>query len=149
MVTDAADWPARPGHEVAVLHNHFVLFGGFGLSDDPSDPFKPSNPMDAWVSKDGANWQLLSDAPWNAMSPEEIKYDFDGLVAPTGPNGVPAIYTFGGDRETFNPFDPTNYLNVDNDVWRFSVIPEPSALSIVLLGVFGLFGVGHRFSTAS
>ena len=32
-----------------------------------------------------------------------------------------AIYTFGGDRETFNLKDPLNYLNVDNDVWKFSL----------------------------
>jgi flagellar hook assembly protein FlgD len=30
------------------------------------------------------------------------------------------IFSFGGDRETFNFFDPFNYLNVDNDVWKFS-----------------------------
>ena len=30
------------------------------------------------------------------------------------------IFSFGGDRETFNFFDPFNYLNVDNDVWNFS-----------------------------
>jgi len=30
------------------------------------------------------------------------------------------IFSFGGDRETFNFFDPFNHLNVDNDVWKFS-----------------------------
>jgi hypothetical protein len=29
------------------------------------------------------------------------------------------LLTFGGDRETFNPFDPVNYLRVDNDVWEY------------------------------
>ena len=32
----------------------------------------------------------------------------------------PSILTFGGDRETFDFTDPLNYLNVDNDVWRFA-----------------------------
>ena len=40
------------------------------------------------------------------------------------PLNVPPIlasnFTFGGDRETFDFTDLTNYLNVDNDVWRFS-----------------------------
>ena len=30
------------------------------------------------------------------------------------------MFTFGGDREAFNFADPTNYLRVDNDVWRFA-----------------------------
>ena len=33
-----------------------------------------------------------------------------------------AIYTFGGDRETFDFTDPANYLRVDNDVWRYGLI---------------------------
>jgi hypothetical protein len=31
------------------------------------------------------------------------------------------IYTFGGDRETFDFSDLENYKNVDNDVWKFSL----------------------------
>ena len=145
LVTAAAEWPARPGHEVVVLHNNFVLFGGFGLSDDPTDPFKPSNPMDIWVSKNGADWEQISDSPWNAMTPDEIKYDFEALAVPGGPGGIqPSIITFGGDRETFDFTDPTNYLNVDNDVWRFAPsaasrrmasVPEPSALALTTLCV--------------
>ena len=40
----------------------------------------------------------------------------------TGGRGglLPSIFTFGGDRETFNFADPLNYLRVDNDVWSFS-----------------------------
>jgi len=121
LVTAAADWAPRPGHQVVVLLNRFILFGGFGLSDDPTDPFKAANPMDIWVSKDGADWRQVSDSPWNAVTPEEIKYDFDALVVKGGKHGHrPSIFTFGGDRETFDFTDPANYLNVDNDVWRFS-----------------------------
>jgi len=121
LITASADWPSRPGHQVVVLNNHFVLFGGFGLSADPSDPFKPSNPMDIWVSKDGKRWTQVSDSPWNAATPEEIKYDFDALVVRKGWFRTrSSIYTFGGDRETFDFTDLNNYLNVDNDVWRFS-----------------------------
>jgi hypothetical protein len=121
LVTEAAGWASRPGHKAGVILNHIVLFGGFGLSTDPADPFKPSNPMDVWVSKDGARWDQVSDSPWNAVSPDEIKYDFDLLVVRGGRGGLrPSIFTFGGDRETFDFTDPTNFLNVDNDVWRFS-----------------------------
>ena len=31
----------------------------------------------------------------------------------------PAVYTFGGDRETFDFTDPLNPTRIDNDVWRF------------------------------
>ena len=112
LVTAAADWPARPGHQCGVIHNRFLCFGGFGF---------PQNPVDVWESADGKEWTLLSNPPWNATSPEEIKYDFDIIVA--NPNRIrprPAIYTFGGDRETFDFNDPLNYLRIDDDVWRFS-----------------------------
>ena len=119
LVTARAGWSPRPGHQCAVLLDTIACFGGFGL---PPSPFAPSaNPRDLWVSKDGATWQLVSDSPWNASSSEDIKYDFDVLVVQGGVGGDrPSIYTFGGDRETFNFFDPTNYLRVDNDVWRFA-----------------------------
>ena len=121
LVTKEANWPPRPGHQVVVMLNQFVLFGGFGLSTDPQDPFKPSNPMDIWISKNGAEWTQISESPWNAESPEEVKYDFDAIFSSGGRFGQrPAIFTFGGDRETFDFTDPTNWLNVDNDVWRFS-----------------------------
>lgn len=121
LVTEAAPWPSRPGHQAVVAFNRILVFGGFGLSTDPSDPFAPSNPMDMWVSKNGKHWKQVSDSPWNAMGPEDIKYDFDALVVRgSGRGWRPSILTFGGDRETFNFFDPFNYLNVDNDVWRFA-----------------------------
>jgi len=37
------------------------------------------------------------------------------------------FWDFGGGRETFNFVDPLNYLNVDDDVWRFAPFP-PSNL---------------------
>jgi len=124
LVTPSAAWSPRPGHQAVVLANLIYLFGGFGLSTDPADPFKPSNPMDVWVSRDGADWRQISDSPWNATSPEEIKYDFKALPVTGGRCGLPpSIFTFGGDRETFNFTDPSNYLRVDSDVWRFS--PHP------------------------
>ena len=77
--------------------------------------------MDVWVSRNGAHWDQVSDSPWNAVNPTQVKYDFDALVVRDGILGLkPSIYTFGGDRETFDFTDPTNYLNVDNDVWRFA-----------------------------
>ncbi len=135
QVVEVAEWPSRPGHQAVVVGDQIVVFGGFGLSTDPADPFKPSNPIDMWASVDGANWELLEQAPWNADSPADIKYDFDALVAPGRSEGADAIYTFGGDRETFNPIDPVNYLNIDNDVWSFELVPEPSSLVLSLIGI--------------
>jgi hypothetical protein len=108
LVTPSAGWSPRPGHRCAVVDDDIFCFGGFGLLE---------NPMDVWASPDGATWTQVSDAPWNAVSPDDIKYDFDVLTAP-GADGT-VIYTFGGDRETFDFTDPTNYLRVDNDVWHF------------------------------
>ena len=76
--------------------------------------------MDVWVSDDGAHWEQVSDSPWNAVAPSEIKYDFAALALDRPGGNRSSIYTFGGDRETFDFTDPTNYLNVDNDVWRFA-----------------------------
>ncbi len=79
--------------------------------------------MDIQVSWNGADWYELGGAaspPWNASGPAEIKYDFAAF--PTyWVNGRfrPSIFTFGGDRETFAPFDPFAFEKVDNDVWRF------------------------------
>ena len=118
-VTKAAPWASRPGHQVVVHKNYFVLFGGFGLSNDPARPFEPSNPIDMWVSADGEHWSKLDQTPWNAIDPAEIKYDFAALALPASKGKPPGILTFGGDRETFDFTDPNNWLNVDNDVWRF------------------------------
>lgn len=77
--------------------------------------------MDIWVSRNGANWWKVSDSPWNAQIPTQIKYDFKALVVTTGRLGLrQQVLTFGGDRETFNFADPTNWLRVDNDVWRYA-----------------------------
>ncbi len=116
LVTQAAEWIARPGHQVVVANNKFVLFGGFGLGFDITIP---SNPMDVWISDKGRKWKKISDSPWNAQSPTDIKYDFDALTVRNRKGGS-AIFTFGGDRETFDFSDPFNYLNVDNDVWSFA-----------------------------
>jgi len=32
----------------------------------------------------------------------------------------PSMFTFGGDRETFDPSDYLGFQKVDNDVWRLS-----------------------------
>ena len=128
---DGADWSPRPGHKCSVLANHFVCLGGFGL---------PFNPSDIWVSKNGADWTQVSFTPWNnnpisnvyacpppppPLSPDlvcdNIRYDFDMLTVSGGKGGMkPSIFTFGGDREVFDPNVPDNYLRVENDVWRYS-----------------------------
>lgn len=118
-MTADADWAKRPGHQVVVAQNQLVLFGGFGLGDD--NGVTPSNPSDVWVSYTGAKWKKVSDAPWNADGSEDIKYDFDAVVEKGYGKFSDAIYTFGGDRETFDFLDTENYKNVDNDVWKFSL----------------------------
>jgi hypothetical protein len=112
-------WKKRPGHQVVVLDDYFVLFGGFGLSENIFDPFAPSNPRDVWVSRDGVEWERISRRPWNALTQAEVKYDFDAISLLHPLTGKMTAYTFGGDRETFDFTDPLNYLNVDNDVWQF------------------------------
>jgi len=88
LVTPAAGWSPRPGHACVVAAFHIVCFGGFGLLQ---------NPVDMWASFDGARWVRLPTPPWNATSPDQIKYDFAALSAAEGIPGVPtAIYTFGG-----------------------------------------------------
>ena len=111
LVTDNAGWSPRPGHKCAVLANYFVCMGGFGI---------PFNPMDIWVSKNGANWRQASDSPWDAKSPDDIRYDFDMLTVKGGMGGLkPSIFTFGGDRETFILPPEVNFFRVENDVWRY------------------------------
>lgn len=113
LVTADAGWAPRPGHQVVVANNHFVLFGGFGLL---------ANPQDVWVSKNGKSWHKLDKGPWDDAPSDQIKYDFDAVVTKGFGKGNDAIYTFGGDRETFDLSDPNNYLRVDNDVWKFSAV---------------------------
>jgi hypothetical protein len=114
LVTDSAGWSPRPGHKCEVLADYFVCIGGFGF---------PFNPMDIWVSKDGAIWEQVSDSPWNASSPDDIRYDFDMLTVKGGMGGQkPSIFTFGGDRETFILRPEVNFFRVENDVWSYSPI---------------------------
>jgi len=103
-----------------VAQNQLVLFGGFGLGENKLGN-NPSNPSDIWVSSNGAKWKKVSDAPWNADGSKDIKYDFDAVVERGYGKFSDAIYTFGGDRETFDFSDTDNYKNVDNDVWKFSL----------------------------
>jgi hypothetical protein len=109
-VTAAAGWSKRPGHQCVVVRDRFVCFGGFGLL---------ANPTDAWSSRDGRRWSKLPGPPWNVTDPAQVKYDFDAIAARDGRRGT-AIFTFGGDRETFDFTDPENPKRVDRDVWRFA-----------------------------
>ncbi len=109
LVTASAGWSPRPGHVCELVGNQFVRFGGFGLIE---------NPTDMWSSTDGAAWTELSERPWNAAGPQDVKYDFDAVTVDDSVLGT-TIVTVGGDRETFDFSDPENYLRVDQDVWRF------------------------------
>jgi hypothetical protein len=121
LVTESAGWSPRPGHTCDALDGQFVCFGGYGQSPNPFDVFGRQSPTDMWTSPDGATWTKMAQRPWNARSEASIRYDYDTVVAPAAPGSDRnAIYTFGGDRETFNFFDPTQWRNVDDDVWRFA-----------------------------
>ena len=98
--------------------------GGFGF---------PANPSDVWVSKDGADWTLVNETPWNndpnpfctedivPFRCDNVRYDFDILtVSGNGKGQKPAIFTFGGDRERFELDPVSNFFRVENDVWRFA-----------------------------
>ncbi|WKK64637.1 FlgD immunoglobulin-like domain containing protein [Lutimonas zeaxanthinifaciens] len=122
-MTSEAEWDKRPGHQVVVAQDRLVLFGGFGLGDDNGET--PSNPSDVWISNKGKVWKKVNDAPWNATGSQDIKYDFDAVVVRGKNKNQDAIYTFGGDRETFDRDDPNNWMRVDNDVWKFS-LPKKS-----------------------
>jgi hypothetical protein len=115
LVTPAAGWSARPGHQCVLLINQIVCFGGYG---------EPQNPDDIWVSADGKEWNELpapASPPWDAATPDDVKYDFDALVVHGCRSGLaPSIMTFGGDRERFELPPGENATRVDNDVWRMS-----------------------------
>jgi hypothetical protein len=132
---EGAGWSPRPGHKCSVVANHFVCMGGFAALD-PFPPNFDTNPSDIWISKDGANWEKVSDSPWNndpsysdciSADPPElpiicdyVRYDFDMLTVSGGEGGMkPSIFTFGGDREIFVPI-PGNEFRIENDVWRYS-----------------------------
>jgi hypothetical protein len=121
QVTSAAGWSPRPGHQCVVALDQIVCFGGYG---------EPRNPNDIWASRDGRRWSELKapfSPPWRAENPDDAKYDFDALVVPGGPFGlVPAILTFGGDRERFELPPDVNAIRVDNDVWRLGLPRLPS-----------------------
>ncbi len=124
LVTASAAWSPRPGHTCDLLDSRIVCFGGYGQSPFPLDVFGRFSPTDVWSSEDGAIWDKETGSPWNAKSKDGIRYDYDSVVAPSGSGATDeAIFTFGGDRETFNFFDPTQWRNVEDDVWRFALQP--------------------------
>ena len=149
QVTGNAGWSPRPGHKCGVVKGEIVCFGGFGLV---------SNPMDMWSSPDAATWTDLQQVPWNAPTPEDIKYDFDVVTTGAGPD---SIYTFGGDRERFDLPPGVNVNLVDNDVWRWGPgfdsgqpstaesIPATSAWALLLMALMMAYVArlfGWRFS---
>jgi hypothetical protein len=129
QLLNANAWLPRSGHKCGVLQHNIFCFGGFNLF---------GNPLDVQRSPDGIHWRALEPTaapPWQVTSPEDVKYDFDIVVTKEGALRR-GIYTFGGDRETFDAPPPPDDLRVDNDVWRFAPLehlgagaPSPAARS--------------------
>jgi hypothetical protein len=117
LVTAAAGWSPRPGHQCQALRGQIVCFGGFGFPTGA--PTVAAHPIDMWASRDGRRWQELPIAPWNAAGPAAGKYDFDSLVVG---GRAPALLTFGGDREA--SFAAPDAALVDDEVWRFGPAPR-------------------------
>jgi len=121
LVSAAAGWSPRPGHQCVDLLNQIACFGGYG--EVPGAPPIPANPTDMWTSRDGKHWtelQAPAAPPWNGKSPEDMRYDFDALVFSGGRAGLrPSIMTFGGDRERFGLPADVNAFLIENDVWQF------------------------------
>ena len=119
LVTPAAGWSARPGHQCVEAAGYIACFGGYG---------EPQNPVDFWVSRDGARWWELKapfSPPWRAESPDDVKYDFDAVVLRgRHRDRLPTIFVLGGDRERFELPPEENATRVDNDVWRIDLLPK-------------------------
>ncbi len=124
LVTDAAPWPARPGHQAVVVQNRIVLFRW--IRPAAPTPATHLNLPIRWTcgSARTAGTGCRSATRRGTLAVRKTSdADFDALVVNGSGRGwqlVPTILTFGGDHETFNFFDPFNYLNVDNDVWKFA-----------------------------
>jgi len=127
LMTAAAGWSPRPGHQCVALLTEIVCFGGYG--EVPGVPPIPANPIDVWTSRDGRRWTELgfpAAPPWNGASPDDMRYDFDALVVSgLGTGARPSIMTFGGDRERFGLPAEVNQFLLENDVWRLSPASPP------------------------
>jgi hypothetical protein len=73
-----------------------------------------------WEARAGLGVAVLNDEIYvlgGSKNDDVIVTDADSL------DPAPAIFTFGGDRETFDFDDPENYLRIDDEIWKFS-LPE-------------------------
>lgn len=121
LVTPAAGWSPRPGHQFVAILEQIMCFGGYG--EVPGAPPEPANPIDMWTSRDGAAWTELGPRaapPWNGATPADMNYDFDALVISGGRAGLrPSIMMFGGDCERFGLPGDVNRFLIESDVWLF------------------------------
>jgi hypothetical protein len=155
VVGSGPKWSPRAGAAVVSKGGYIYLLGGergFSCGFDITSPCQPATATlyfnDVWRSKDGANWELVTDSagwsprpghqcvvilnqivcfmppaapPWNGGSPADMKYDFYALALSGNRAGQkPSIMTFGGDRERFGLPDDVNAFLLDNDVWIMS-----------------------------
>ncbi len=74
---DRFGWVARPGHQAGAKDTSSVWWLRINRQ-----------PHGRLGQPDGANWEQVSNSPWNAVSPDEIKYDFDVLVSQGGKGGL-------------------------------------------------------------
>lgn len=97
----------------------FALLLAVTLSSCSNRP-TPSSGSDQPAGSPGWKPQTI----YEALPPDRPVPGLDDAQVQEGIAVGDVIYTFVGDRETFDFEDPTNYLHVDNDVWRYA-LPTP------------------------
>ena len=102
-----AQWSARTG-QVGVLYGQYIImFGGY------------PDLTDMWKSKDGKEWQLVTNNCWNCNQTVNNsnnncgKFDFEFFVDSSNNQNQQRIYTIAGDQEVDLP------IPQDNDVWYY------------------------------
>ena len=121
MVTAAAPWPGRGGHQV-LLHQGMIFLMG-GETGDLRSTSANTLLNDVWRSRDGVNWEILmKHAEWsprrnfNAESVLSLKKQRDGpSKGKKEPFNFEYIFVFGG-NDGNGPLDDT-YESLNGTAW--------------------------------
>ena len=78
---DNSPWSPRARAAVVTSGEHLYLLGReLGFLCDPLPDCDLPYPNNVRVSAAGPVWEQLTNQPWNARFPKDIKYDFDITV---------------------------------------------------------------------